>query len=211
MQAAGGVEHVDVVATEARLRLGALGDGDRVLALDDGERVDADLAAEDFELFHGRGAVDVERGHQHALAVAVLEALGELGGGGGLARALQADHEDRGRRVVDFQRAGVLGPGERVDQRVVDDLDDLLPGGDGAGDGLAGGLILHALDEVPGDGERDVGLQKGDADLAQGGLDVLFGKGALFRQPVEDAGETFGKIFKHASASFAGFCHVVPT
>ncbi len=114
MQAAGGVEHVDVVAAEAGLGLGALGDRDRVFALDDRQGVDADLRAEDGELFHRRGAVGVERGHQHLLALALLQALGELGGGGRLARALQADHQDRRGRVVDLQRAGVLVAGQDV-------------------------------------------------------------------------------------------------
>jgi hypothetical protein len=113
-QAPGGVEHVDVVAAEGGLRLGALGDGDGVLALDDGQRVDADLLAEDGELFHGGGAVHVERGHQHALALALLQALGDLGGGGGLAAALQADHQDGGGRVVDLERAGVVVAGQDV-------------------------------------------------------------------------------------------------
>ena len=43
VQAAGGVEHDDVVAAEGGLLARALGDGDRVLAGDDGEGVDADL------------------------------------------------------------------------------------------------------------------------------------------------------------------------
>jgi hypothetical protein len=44
-QAPGGVEHEDVVAAEGGLRLGAFRDGDGVLSLYDGERVDADLLA----------------------------------------------------------------------------------------------------------------------------------------------------------------------
>jgi hypothetical protein len=106
----GGVEHVDVVAAEARLRLGAFGDGDGVLALDDGQRVDADLLAEDGELFHGRGAVHVERGHQDALVLALLQALGDLGGGRGLAAALQADHQDGAGGLSILRRPGSSSP-----------------------------------------------------------------------------------------------------
>ena len=198
LQAAGGVEHVDVIAAKAGLRLGALGDGDRVLALDDGQGVDADLRAEDRQLLHRGGAVDVERGHQHALAVALLETLGQLGGGGGLARALQADHQDRRGRVVDLQRAGIAFAGQGVDQRVVHDLDDLLAGCDRFGHRLAGGLVLHRLDEIARHGQRDVGLQQGDAHLAQGGFDVVFAQRALFGQAVKDTREAFGQILKHA-------------
>ncbi len=73
----------------------------------------------------------------------------------------------------------------------MDDLDDLLAGGDRLGDGLPGGLVLHALDEIAGDGKRDVGLQQGDAHLAQRGGDVGLGQRALLGQTVEDAAKAF--------------------
>ena len=78
VQPPGGVEHDHVVAAERRLLAGALGDRDRVLPGDDRQRVDADLDAEDGELLHRRRPAGVERGHQHALALALLEPLGEL-------------------------------------------------------------------------------------------------------------------------------------
>ena len=71
----------------------------------------------------------------------------------------------------------------------MDDLDDLLAGGDGLGDGLTGGLFLNGLDEVAGHGQRDVGLKQRDPHLAQGRGDVCLGEGALLGEPVEDAGE----------------------
>ena len=143
VQAAGGVEHDHVVAAERRLLLRALGDRDRVLAGHDRQGVDADLGAEDGELLHRRRAAGVERGHQHALALALLEAPGELGGGGGLAGALQADHQDRRGGRVDAQVAGLALAAQHVDQRVVDDLDDLLAGRDGFRHRLAAGLVLR--------------------------------------------------------------------
>ena len=72
------------------------------------------------------------------------------------------------------------------------DLDDLLAGGDRFGDRLAGGLVLHRLDEIARHGQRDVGLQQRHAHFAQGGLDVVLGQRALLGQPVKDAGEAFG-------------------
>ena len=63
MEAARGVEHIDVIAAEARLGLGPLGDLHRRLAFDDWQGIDADLRAEDLQLFHSRGAVGVERCH----------------------------------------------------------------------------------------------------------------------------------------------------
>ena len=82
-------------------------------------------------------------------------------------------------------------PGEDVDEFVVDDLDDLLARGHRLGDSLTRRLVLHALDEVAGDRQRDVGLEQGDAHLSQGRPDVVIGERALLRQPVEDAGESF--------------------
>ena len=98
--------------------------------------------------------------------------------------------------------AGVAVATQNVDQRVMHDLDDLLAGGDGFGDRLTGGLILYFLDEIAGDREGDVGLEKGDADLAQGGFDVILGEGTLLGQPVEDTGQAFGEIFKHMPVPF---------
>ena len=201
MQPAGRVQHVDIVAAQAGLRLGASGDRDRVLALDDGQRVDADLAAEHGELVHRGGAVGVERRHQHLLALALGEPLGELGGGGGLARALQADHQDGCWRVVDLEAAGIVLAAQRLDERVMHDLDDLLTGGDRSGDRLTGGLFLDPLDEVAGDGQRDVRLQKRDAHLAQRGPHVVLGERPLPREPVEHAGEALGQVFEHRSRS----------
>ena len=73
----------------------------------------------------------------------------------------------------------------------MDDLDDLLAGGDGFRHRLAGGLVLDRLDEVSGDRQRDVGFEKRHAHLAQRRLDVLGRQGALLRQPVEDAAKAF--------------------
>ena len=154
------------------------------------------------QLFHRRRAVHVKRSHQHAFAVALFQTLGQLGGGGGLARALQSDHQDRGRRVVDAQRTGVIRSAQRVDQRVMHDLDDLLAGGDGFGDCLTGGLFLNRLDEIARHGQRNIGLKQGDTHLTQGGFHILFGQRSLFCQPVKDTGEAFGQIFKHLRRSF---------
>jgi hypothetical protein len=51
----------------------------------------------------------------------------------------------------------------------------------------AGGLLLHRLDELARDGERNVGLQQRHAHLAHGGAHVILGQRALLGEPVEDA------------------------
>ena len=73
----------------------------------------------------------------------------------------------------------------------MDDLDDHLAGGDRLGDGSAGGLVLHPLDEIAGDGKGDVRLQQGHANFAQRGDDVGLGQRAGLGQAVEDATKAF--------------------
>src|SRR3546814_9417040 len=65
------------------------------------------LFAQNLELFQRGWTVDVQRGHHRLLAVLLLEQLGDLGGAGGLARALETDHHDDDRRrgvEVEFRR-----------------------------------------------------------------------------------------------------------
>ena len=87
-QAPCGVEHIDIKPTQGGLLLGALCDLNRGLALDDRQCLNADLGAKDCQLFHRGGTVYVERCHQHALALTLGQALGQLCGGGGLTRTL---------------------------------------------------------------------------------------------------------------------------
>ena len=67
---------------------------------------------------------------------------------------------------------------ERLDQRIVDDLDHHLAGLDRLDDGSADRLGARAVDERAHDLERDVGLEQRAAHLAHRGVDVLLGEGA---------------------------------
>jgi hypothetical protein len=60
------------------------------------------------------------------------------------------------------------------------------------------------LDQVGDDGEADIGLDEGDANLAQGFGDVLVGDGALAAQGLEGTLEFVAEGFKHAALSLAG-------
>ena len=59
------------------------------------------------------------------------------------------------------------------------------------------------FDQVGDDGERDIGLDEGDADLAQGVTDVLIGDGALAAQGLEGTLEFVAEGLKHAALSLA--------
>ena len=77
-----------------------------------------------------RRALRVEAGQQHAAAQPLLQAQRDLAGGGGLARALQPDHQDGDRRRgVEVERHRSC-PAQLLDHHVVDDLHDLLAGAD---------------------------------------------------------------------------------
>ena len=139
----------------------------------------AEGRAERLELVDGRGPVHVGGGENRVLAL-FLEQPRELGGGGGLARALQADQHDDGGRMRRHRQA-MRRAAQQGHQLVVDDLHHLLPRRQRLEDVLADGLFADALDEGLDDLEVDVGFEEGDPHFAEGLLDVLL------RQPAETA------------------------
>ena len=185
MQPAGGIEHIDVIAAKAGLGFGAFGDCHRVFALDDGQSIHTDLHTENLQLFHRGGAVHIQRGHKHPFAVPLAQPFGQFCGGGGFARALQADHQDRRGGAVDFQRAGIVFAGKHMHQLIMHNFHHLLARRDRFGDRLAGGFFLHCFDEIAGHRQRDIGLKQGNAHFAQGGFHIIFGQRTLFGQPVK--------------------------
>ncbi len=101
-EAAGGVDDEDVAAEVAGFAEGFAGEAEDfggAVLLVRGElafvEVDAGGFGDDGELLAGGGAVDVD-GDEHGAVAALFEPLGELGGGGGFAGALEAGHEDDG-------------------------------------------------------------------------------------------------------------------
>ena len=188
-------QHVDGLELGRLHRAGR--DIDRRLARDDRQRRNPDLFTQHGELFLRGRAVDVQRRHQRLLAVLFANQLGQLGGRRGLARALQPDHEDhyRGRR-------GEIEPdrflaAEHRDERVVDDLDDLLARGDRTQHRLADRGLGHLVDEPAHHGQRDIGLEQRDADLAHGFAHVRLVERAAPAQPVEDPAEAVGQTVEH--------------
>ena len=197
--AAGGVEEEDVIAADLGGLDRAAGDVGGQLARNDRQRGDqrTGLLGEDRELFHGRRAAHVERGEQDALLAAVGEAFGDLAGGGGFARALQAGHHHDRRGHIDAKVGFFLVRAEHVDEGIIDDLDDLLARADRADDFFADGAHAHLVDEVLDHRQRHVGLEQGYADFAQGFADVLFGQRAAPGQAVEDTAKAFAQGVEH--------------
>jgi hypothetical protein len=133
---------------------------------------DAGLFAQDFQLLHRGRTAHVERRHQHALLLAVLQHQAELGRGRRLARALQAHHQDRRGRAAEIERRILAA--QRFDQHVMDDLDDLLAGRDRADDVLADRARADLVDEVLDDRQRHIGVDQRRAHFAQRLIDIGF-------------------------------------
>ena len=131
----------------------------------------------------------------------LFEPCGELGGGGGFAASLQAGHQDdAGRLRAGAEARGVLA--EEGDELVVNDLDDLLGGRRAVATGSEG-AGADVLDQIGDDGEADIGLDEGDANLAEGVGDVLVGDGALAAEGLEGTLELVAKSLKHADLSLS--------
>jgi hypothetical protein len=192
-QAAGGVDDAHVAAEAPGLVDARLGGGHRVAGL--AEHRDTHAIAQRAQLLDGGGTLEVGA-HQQRVAPLLKEPAGQLGARGGLARALEAGHEDHGRRprcVGDAHRLAA----ERFDQRIVDQLDDLLGGVERFVDALAHRPLADAGEHGLDDDEVDVGLEQGEADLAQDLVDIALTQHTLATEAVEDALETIGQGLEH--------------
>ena len=129
--------------------------------------------------------------------MALADQLGELGGGGRLARTLQADHHDHDRRLGIEAQAFDFHPAKGFDQLVMDDLDDHLARRDRAQHVLPDSLFGDGIDEAAGDGERDVGFEQRDADFAHGIAHVLLAQRAATLELVEHSAKTVGQRIEH--------------
>ena len=166
-EAAGGVEDNDVEPLAPSRFHRAPGDLHGGLAGDDRQAGDAGAFGELGQLELGGGALRVQAGEQDAALLAPGEPQRQLARGGGLARALQPDHQDRrGRGGREVARHGA-GAAQRFDQRIVDDFRDLLAGGDGREHLRADGPFADAGHEILYHRQRHVGVQHGQAHFPQ--------------------------------------------
>ena len=133
------------------------------------------------------------------LAALLHDVLRELRGGRRLARALEAHERDDGRAADEPER-----PVARRQERgelVVDDLHDLLAGGQALEDLGADRALAHAGDEVLDDLEVDVGLEQREADLAHRGVHVGLGHATTTGQPGEGLAEAIAEVVEHAETA----------
>ncbi len=191
-EASGGVHDHDVVQGAAGLFDAGAGDGDGiaggVLEFGGGAGVRSEhghtgALADHLKLGHGVGALQVT-GDEHRAVALGLEPLGELAGEGCLAGALQArEHDDGGAGLGEADPAGLAA--EDLDEFLVDDLHDLLARIQRAGHLGAEGTLAHPAGEFADNGDCDVCVQQGAADLADRGVNIRLGQAALATEILE--------------------------
>src|SRR5581483_1385420 len=127
---------------------------------------------------------------------AIFEPVRKLSGSGCFTGTLQSGHEHDSRwlRSKLYSR-GIFA--ENLDELVANDLDDLLAGRKGCHHLLADGFRLHLVDELLYHFEIDVGFEKGQPQLAQRLLHVLFVENSLPAQGFEGSLKAFLKVLKH--------------
>ena len=156
---------------------------------------DVELLAERLELVDSGGTIDVARDETRWRLLA-LELARELGGGRRLTGTLKSDHhDDRRRHGAELEPLAPLAEHRR--ELVVDDLDELLAGRDGAQLRDADRLLLDALEELARQLEVDVGLEQDAAHLAKPLFDVGFSEDAA----AAEAGENVASSFSESSSN----------
>ena len=99
---------------------------------------------------------------------------------------------------------GSSSPRRTCDQFVMDDLDDLLAGGDGFGDGLRRWpSSATALTKSRATGSETSASSSATRTSRSAVRDVILGQRALLGEAVEDAGEAFGQVLKHGRRPFS--------
>ena len=194
MEPAGSIQEHHVAAVVPGVTDGVFGDGDGIsLALLEYRQVQ--LAAHDFQLFNGCGTVHVAGRKQRALCVLPAHQPRQLGGGGGLAGALETHHHDHRGAVVGHGQLGGAAA-HQICQLLVDDLHHLLGRGQAVQHVGADGPLRDGGHEVLDHLVAHVGLQQGQADFPHGLPDVVFRQAALAPELFECCVQFFGKTFK---------------
>ena len=198
VQAAGGVDDEHIHMAGAGGFQSVVGDGGRVGAVGLGDDGDGVAFAPDLELLDGGGAEGVARGQQDAVAVA-LKSMGELADGGGLADAVDADHQnDEG--AAGFRN--VFQGGFRVAQQGGQFLFEGLQQGVGIGELLARNLGGEALDNRVRRLYADIGGEQLGLDVLQQFVVDPLGpeneSGQAVHQTVAGLGQTVAKAAEQA-------------
>ena len=157
-----------------------------------GEPLGPGLRCHSFELLNGSGAVHITRNREHFFLAFFNQVFGQLGGGGGFTRTLQARHQDHGGRLrsqIDVAHALTHRRGEFF----ADDTDQHLAGLQRAHDFRAESFVFDARNKVAHHGQGHVGFEQGHAHLTQHVLYVGLGDAGLAAHFFDQSSEFVGK------------------
>ena len=156
----------------------------RFLRDDGAVKVGRSIREQSLTLYALRERLRQELGREPALSELAAHEAAELCRGGGLAGAVEAHHHRHRRGMGGGGQLAGLGA-HQGDELLVDDLDDLLGGGQGVQHVAADGPLRDLGHEVLDHLVADVGFQQGEADLPHALLHVRLGEAALAPQALE--------------------------
>src|SRR5262249_5568250 len=126
-------------------------------------------------------------------ATLFFEQSRKLCGRSGFSGTVETDDQNP-MRLVEIQRRG--GAAEQDRQFVIENLNDLLSGGDAAGDGLAPGLVLDPRDEFFLDLKVDIALEQREPNLPERSVDVRFADFSVTAEIFEDLLQLIAELRK---------------
>ena len=194
MQAACGIQKHHVVAVVTGIFQGFLGNMYRLILSHLKDR-DVQLLADHLQLRDRSGTVHVAGNQQRAFAELAAHQAGQFRAVGGFTGTLQAHHHhDRG-ALIGYRQLGI-GAAHQVRHLFVDDLDDLLGGGQAVQHVGTDTALGHLGDKFLDDLIADIGLQQRQAHLAQSFADIVLRQAALAAQALECGIQFFRKSLK---------------
>ena len=123
-------------------------------------------------MFDGGRTIDIAAHQADAFLILFQQTARELGRSGGLARTLQAGHQDHYRRLGGQIERAILFAHE-ARQLVAHHADQGLSGGQRTDHFLADSLAADLGNEITHHFQANVGFEQGDAHLAQRLFDIL--------------------------------------
>ena len=111
-QPSGGIDYQYILVMRLGVLQRGVGNIDRLLRAIGREKIDTNLRRKQLELLDGRRSIDVARDQQDFFLL-FQQQLCQLTRGGGLARALQAGHQDHRRRLRGQVERGVFSAHQR--------------------------------------------------------------------------------------------------
>ncbi len=195
-QTARGIHNQHIAETDAGMLHGGASDVHRRLLSLAGKEVDADLRRQGLQLLDRRRTIHVGAHHGDRFLVALLQQACQLGDRGGLARPLQAGHQNDRRRLRGKVQPFVGGAHHRL-QLCLHDAQERLTRTQALADLLPQGALLHRLNKILDHGQRNVSLQQRHAHFAQRFLNVVLSQARLASNGAQTLGQAIGQTLEH--------------